>query len=211
MVIIGIDPHKSSFTAVAVNRSGATVGSRRFVVNAGTATALCEMVPPGLGQGRACRPPAHRFEHQSQRSSDARCSRRHDDDSAESSRNQHRPCRQTPRPHPGHHPIPLCRPLRRLHRHRSSRRVERREHTPPAQHRWQSSTQFRAAHHRRLPSPRPGARPRLLPAQTRRGQDTSRSPASTQTPPCERPLSPDAQGPTTRTTYGCLTRGGAIG
>ncbi len=57
MVIIGIDPHKSSFTAVAVNRSGATVGSRRFVVNAGTATALCEMVPPGLGQGRACRPP----------------------------------------------------------------------------------------------------------------------------------------------------------
>lgn len=40
MVIIGIDPHKSSFTAVAVDRSGATVGSRRFVVNAGTATAL---------------------------------------------------------------------------------------------------------------------------------------------------------------------------
>ncbi|OBF80864.1 transposase [Mycobacterium sp. 852002-51759_SCH5129042] len=40
MVIIGIDPHKSSFTAVVVDRSGVTVASRRFVVNAGTATQL---------------------------------------------------------------------------------------------------------------------------------------------------------------------------
>ena len=40
MVIIGIDSHKSSLTAVAVDRSGTTVASRRFVVNAGTAAAL---------------------------------------------------------------------------------------------------------------------------------------------------------------------------
>jgi hypothetical protein len=40
VVIIGIDPHKSSLTAVAVDRSGTTVASRRFVVNAGTAAAL---------------------------------------------------------------------------------------------------------------------------------------------------------------------------
>lgn len=65
MVIIGIDPHKSSFTAVAVGRSGVTVGSRRFVVNAGTATALvkwCQRWPErqyaiegakGLGRGIA--------------------------------------------------------------------------------------------------------------------------------------------------------------
>ncbi|QTJ64497.1 IS110 family transposase [Rhodococcus sp. ZPP] len=65
MVIIGIDPHKSSFTAVAVDRSGVTVGSRRFVVNAGTATALvkwCQRWPErqyaiegakGLGRGIA--------------------------------------------------------------------------------------------------------------------------------------------------------------
>ncbi|MCD5422445.1 IS110 family transposase [Rhodococcus pyridinivorans] len=40
MVIIGIDPHKSSLTAVAIDHDGTTVASRRFVVNAGTATAL---------------------------------------------------------------------------------------------------------------------------------------------------------------------------
>lgn len=40
MVIIGIDPHKSLLTAVAVDRGGTTVASRRFVVNAGTAAAL---------------------------------------------------------------------------------------------------------------------------------------------------------------------------
>ncbi|WP_230990418.1 hypothetical protein [Rhodococcus oxybenzonivorans] len=65
MVIIGIDPHKSSFTAVAVGRSGVTVGSRRFVVNAGTATALvkwCQRWPErqyaiegAKGLGRASR------------------------------------------------------------------------------------------------------------------------------------------------------------
>jgi transposase len=34
--VIGIDPHKSSLTAVAVDLTAAQVGSRRFVVNAGT-------------------------------------------------------------------------------------------------------------------------------------------------------------------------------
>ena len=36
MIIIGIDPHKSSLTAVAVDATGARVAARRFVVNAGT-------------------------------------------------------------------------------------------------------------------------------------------------------------------------------
>jgi transposase len=36
VITIGIDPHKSSLTAVAVDASGHPVGQRRFVVNAGT-------------------------------------------------------------------------------------------------------------------------------------------------------------------------------
>lgn len=36
MITIGIDPHKSSLTAVAVDVSGQPVGQRRFAVNAGT-------------------------------------------------------------------------------------------------------------------------------------------------------------------------------
>ncbi|MCW7945694.1 transposase [Streptomyces hygroscopicus] len=36
MIIIGIDPHKSSHTAVAVDAAGHKIGQRRFVVNSGT-------------------------------------------------------------------------------------------------------------------------------------------------------------------------------
>lgn len=38
--IIGIDPHKSSLTAVAVDDKGAVLGTRRLTVNKGTGTAL---------------------------------------------------------------------------------------------------------------------------------------------------------------------------
>jgi hypothetical protein len=40
VVIIGIDPHKSSLTAVAIDNSGTNLATRRFIVNAGTAAAL---------------------------------------------------------------------------------------------------------------------------------------------------------------------------
>lgn len=40
MIVIGIDPHKSSLTAVALDPIGTEVGRRRFVVNAGTLTQL---------------------------------------------------------------------------------------------------------------------------------------------------------------------------
>ncbi|MGW5434873.1 transposase [Streptomyces sp. NPDC004059] len=36
MILIGVDPHKSSHTAVAVDPAGHQVAQRRFVVNAGT-------------------------------------------------------------------------------------------------------------------------------------------------------------------------------
>ncbi|MFB6990967.1 IS110 family transposase [Streptomyces sp. NPDC056304] len=36
MILIGVDPHKSSHTAVAVDAAGHQVAQRRFVVNAGT-------------------------------------------------------------------------------------------------------------------------------------------------------------------------------
>ena len=40
MIIIGIDPHKSSITAAAIDPSGSQLAVRRFVVNAGTARQL---------------------------------------------------------------------------------------------------------------------------------------------------------------------------
>ena len=40
MIVIGIDPHKSSLTAVALDPMGMELGRRRFVVNAGTLTQL---------------------------------------------------------------------------------------------------------------------------------------------------------------------------
>jgi transposase len=40
MIIIGIDPHKSSHTAVAVDAAGHKIGQRRFVVNSGTSARL---------------------------------------------------------------------------------------------------------------------------------------------------------------------------
>ncbi|MGW6791541.1 IS110 family transposase [Streptomyces chartreusis] len=48
VITIGIDPHKSSHTAVAVDAAGHKVGQRRFVANAGTFTQLmrwCEQWP----------------------------------------------------------------------------------------------------------------------------------------------------------------------
>jgi hypothetical protein len=36
VIIIGIDPHKSSLTAVAVDASGHPLNQRRFAVNSGT-------------------------------------------------------------------------------------------------------------------------------------------------------------------------------
>ncbi|MFF3691388.1 IS110 family transposase [Streptomyces sp. NPDC002187] len=48
MITIGIDPHKSSHTAVAVDAAGHKVGQRKFVVNAGTFGQLvgwCEQWP----------------------------------------------------------------------------------------------------------------------------------------------------------------------
>ncbi|MGW3248831.1 IS110 family transposase [Streptomyces sp. NPDC001070] len=48
MILIGVDPHKSSHTAVAVDPSGHQVAQRRFVVNAGTFRQLmrwCEQWP----------------------------------------------------------------------------------------------------------------------------------------------------------------------
>jgi transposase len=48
VILIGIDPHKSSHTAVAVDLAGHQVGQRRFVVNAGTFRQLmrwCEQWP----------------------------------------------------------------------------------------------------------------------------------------------------------------------
>jgi transposase len=40
MIVIGIDPHKSSITASAIDPSGTQLAVRRFVVNAGTARQL---------------------------------------------------------------------------------------------------------------------------------------------------------------------------
>ncbi|MFJ5811184.1 transposase [Streptomyces sp. NPDC093093] len=48
VITIGIDPHKSSPTAVAIDAAGHKVGQRRFVVNAGTFGQLirwCELWP----------------------------------------------------------------------------------------------------------------------------------------------------------------------
>ncbi|WP_338145693.1 IS110 family transposase [Streptomyces scabichelini] len=48
MILIGVDPHKSSHTAVAVDPAGHLVAQRRFVVNAGTFRQLmrwCEQWP----------------------------------------------------------------------------------------------------------------------------------------------------------------------
>ncbi|GAA3245369.1 IS110 family transposase [Streptomyces labedae] len=48
VITIGIDPHKSSHTAVAVDAAGLKTGQRRFVANAGTFTQLmrwCEQWP----------------------------------------------------------------------------------------------------------------------------------------------------------------------
>jgi transposase len=48
VITIGIDPHKSSHTAVAVDAAGHKAGQRRFVANAGTFTQLmrwCEQWP----------------------------------------------------------------------------------------------------------------------------------------------------------------------
>ena len=42
MVIIGIDPHKSSLTAVAIDGTGTALATRRFIVNAGTPAALAK-------------------------------------------------------------------------------------------------------------------------------------------------------------------------
>ncbi|MFH5879354.1 IS110 family transposase [Arthrobacter sp. NA-172] len=52
MIVIGIDPHKSSITAAAIDPSGCQLAVRRFVVNAGTARALL---------GWAAQWPEHRF------------------------------------------------------------------------------------------------------------------------------------------------------
>lgn len=40
MIVIGIDPHKSSITASAIDSTGCQLAVRRFVVNAGTAKQL---------------------------------------------------------------------------------------------------------------------------------------------------------------------------
>lgn len=40
MILIGIDPHKSTHTAVAIDSSGNKIGQRRFPVNAGTLSQL---------------------------------------------------------------------------------------------------------------------------------------------------------------------------
>ncbi|MGD9623003.1 MAG: IS110 family transposase [Mycolicibacterium sp.] len=65
MILIGIDPHKSTHTAVAIDISGAKIGQRRFPVNAGTFRQLmswCQQWPQrrfavegaaGLGRGIA--------------------------------------------------------------------------------------------------------------------------------------------------------------
>jgi transposase len=42
VVIIGIDPHKSSLTAVAIDDTGTALATRRFIVNAGTPAALAK-------------------------------------------------------------------------------------------------------------------------------------------------------------------------
>ncbi|MHA5054007.1 IS110 family transposase [Streptomyces sp. SD15] len=46
MITIGIDPHKSSHTPVAVDGAGHKTGQRRFVVNAGTFTQLMRWCEP---------------------------------------------------------------------------------------------------------------------------------------------------------------------
>ncbi|MFE2070177.1 IS110 family transposase [Streptomyces sp. NPDC059467] len=46
VITIGIDPHKSSHTAVAVDGAGHKTGQRRFVVNAGTFTQLMRWCEP---------------------------------------------------------------------------------------------------------------------------------------------------------------------
>src|SRR4051812_25925064 len=40
VITIGIDPHKSALTAVALDPTGHQLGARRFTVNAGTLRAL---------------------------------------------------------------------------------------------------------------------------------------------------------------------------
>lgn len=48
MIVIGIDPHKTSITASAIDSLGCQLAVRRFVVNAGTAKQL-----RGLGRAMA--------------------------------------------------------------------------------------------------------------------------------------------------------------
>jgi hypothetical protein len=45
VITIGIDPHKSSLTAVTVDASGDSIGQRRFVLNAGTFRHLMNLLP----------------------------------------------------------------------------------------------------------------------------------------------------------------------
>jgi hypothetical protein len=58
MIVIGIDPHKSSITAAAIDPSGCQLGVWRFVVNAGTARQLLDwpatssIRPPKQADGR---------------------------------------------------------------------------------------------------------------------------------------------------------------
>jgi transposase len=70
VITIGIDPHKASLTAVALDPTGHQLGARRFAVNAGTLPALLAWaagwpqrrfaVEGAHGLGRGHRPAAHR-------------------------------------------------------------------------------------------------------------------------------------------------------
>jgi hypothetical protein len=73
--IIGIDPHKSSLTAVAVDDKGAVLGTRRVTVNKGTGTALLKWAAAFEDRRREGVGPKHLPDSGGQEPGRRRCSR----------------------------------------------------------------------------------------------------------------------------------------
>ena len=93
-------------------------------------------------------------------------------------------------PESARHPLPLRRRVRLLQRHRTDRSVLRRRRPSPPVPRRGSATELLRAHHGHHPTPPEHPRPGLLPAQTRRRQESPRGPALPQTAAVRRGLPP---------------------
>ncbi len=86
------------------------------------------------------------------------------------------------------HPLPGPRPLCFLERYRPDRRLQRAAHPAPALPRGEPPDQPRALHGRDRPAPQRHSRPRLLPAQTRGGENLHGSDARPAAAPVRRRL-----------------------